>query len=362
MICLRDYVGPYRGCDAPPAAFSGLYLDQLPGIDFQNIDQVATADQVDWAGLWDDLQTTALDTFREDVIEEFSKRYMLKQITQSVDLGKGIDTSHLTAPVGGTDYGLLVETTLDSSSQFSQSSLMNVYFETVSFYYVGATSPAVFTIDIKDADTNVTLYTTTVSNAVQGWNTVRLEQEFDSNRIYVFVSGNFTDYAKKDITNFQLDFYGNTLFGGWNGTNLGLYWGGWGCGARIRGVTKDGSTVSPGTNTFGVSAEISSRCSFDKIVCGNKRHFASVWQHCLAIELLNYRINSTRLNRWTTINKDQAVKLQSLYTLKYRGGIDKDTGLTYPGKLRSSIESIKLNLYDCCITSNDYMQFIESKV
>ena len=92
MECLIDSIGPFTGCNAPTPLFN-MYLSQLPGIEFANIDQIASADQITWTGLWNDLQSTTAISFREDVVAEFAKRYQLKQIVQTVDLGKNIDVA-----------------------------------------------------------------------------------------------------------------------------------------------------------------------------------------------------------------------------------------------------------------------------
>ncbi len=340
-----------------------MYLDQLPGIEIANIDGIADAEQLTYVGVWNDLQATTADTFREDVIAEFGKRYLLKQITQTVDLDKGIDITALTAP-NGDQFGLLFETS-QQGDQCACSNLQDIYIQAVNFYWSGTNGSPSLTITAQDADQGTVLYTTTIV-AVPGWNQVWVDMQFSTRRMYLFASGNFDNYVRLDLSQFNLNDFGtqNAYFG--NGAGNAWQWynfGGCGCQARVNGVeyTSASNLGVTGPNSFGLSAVFSTRCSFDSIVCANKKHFASAWQHCLAIELLNYRINSSRLNRWTTINKQQAIDLQKLYTLKYRGGIDKDTGLSYPGKLQNAIESIILNDADCCLQSNDYLIWREAR-
>ena len=143
-------------------------------------------------------------------------------------------------------------------------------------------------------------------------------------------------------------------------------YGGCGCQTRLNGVsyTTVGNSSQKATNTYGMSAVFSTRCSWDSIVCTNKRHFATAWQHCLAIEFLNYRLNSSRLNRWTTTDLAQAEKLRDLLVMKYRGGIDSGTDtkkikLQYPGILQTAVSSYTINDYDCCIKSNSYILWKE---
>ncbi len=369
MNCLIDYVGLAQQCGYIPS-LSGMYLNQLPGIELKEVDEIANNDQKNFIGLWNDLQATAADTFREDVISEFGKRYLLKQITQTVDIGKQINTNNIvTTPQAEFQYGMLIETYMGWQSMVAQSNLLKIFIQELNFYCNEPTYPSV-TITFQDADTNTVISTLNVANPVTGWNNIPLDMEFDARRLYVFVSGNMTSYAQLDLGLFNLNNFGGVWSnrGGFGfGLTNGLWfnWGnGCGCQSRINGVVFENSTniANVGTNTFGLSAVLSSQCSFDTIVCNNKKRFASAWQHCLAIELMNYRINSSRLNRWTTIDLVQAKKLQALLTLKYRGGTDKDTGLNYPGKLQSVATGIVLNDNDCCLKNNDFFIATEAKL
>jgi hypothetical protein len=338
-----------------------MYLDSLPGIEIANIDGVASEQQLNFLGIWNDLQTTTVDTFREDVIQEFGKRYLLKQITQTVDLGKQIDINSLSAPVAGHQYGTLIETS-QQGTHFAASNLQDIYIQTVNFFWSGSNSVPSLTLVITDADLGEILYTMTVGNAVPGWNQIWVDRQFSVRRLYIFISGNFDNYVKLDLSQFRLDNFTN-LDWGFSGTQLYFSWFGAGCQARVRAVdhTVANNTDTISTNTFGVSVVMSIRCSYDTIVCSNRKHFASAWQHCLAIELLNYRLNSSRLNKWTTILKEQAQALQTIFIHKYRGGVDLKTGLEYPGKLQLAVTSIALNDADCCLKPNDALMWAETK-
>lgn len=356
MECLRDTISPFNGCGAPTPTY-GKYLSSLPGIEFANIDQIATADQVTWVGVWQDLQDTCVDTFSEDIITEFGKRYQLRQITQSVDLGQTIDTTDLTAVQAGITTGILIEL-MEQGGQCIGSNLMGMYVQTILFYWQGANPNPTLTLTFKDADLLTDEYTVTPTGIVSGWNTILIDRNFSAKRLYVLASGNFDDYVKLDLSLFNLDNFGG--YSAWGYSNLGYlnfalsY-----CGiqSRINGVSfNSGTNVgTKGINTFGMSMIYSTKCSWDAVVCANKAHFLSAWQHRLAIELMNYRINTSRINRWVTIDKKQAQELQKLFAEKYYGG-----GVYPVGKLQNAVESIVVNDADGCIKSNDYLIWKES--
>jgi len=352
MNCLLDSVSPFYGCNAP-VPISGMYLSNLPGIEFANIDGIANADEVTWSGVWSDLQASTKDTFKDDVISEFAKRYMLKQITQSVDLGKTINTSNLTAPVANTTNGLLLEM-MEQGGQCIGSNLQGMYIQTINFYYEGTNPTPAFTLTFKDADLLNVELTIVATNVVPGWNQVWVDSYFNAKRMYVLASGNFDNYVELDLSLFNLDNFGGYQWGS-NFQYLYYSYGTCGIQTRINGCSYNSATNTAISqmNTYGMSAVMSTRCSWDTVVCNNKRQFFSAWQHCLAIELLNYRINSSRVNRWTSIDKKQAVELQKLFTIKYRGGSFES--VSYPGKLRQAIESTTINSGDGCIRANDFI-------
>jgi len=363
MECMKDTVGAFQGCNAPIPLFN-MWLSQLPGIEFSNIDQIANADQVDWQGVWNDVQNTAVDTFREDIIEEFGKRYLLNQIMQTVDLGKGIDETNTTLPIANTYNGILAET-MEQFNQCTCSNLQLMYIQSVNFFWQGTNIAPDFTLVFKNADTLEVEKQIIVSTATPGWNNILVDTNFNAKRLYVYASGNFDTYVEQDISQFFLNNFGGWN-GGWSASNNYLWfsYGNYGCQSRIRGLVYNEltNTASTGTNTFGLSIIFSTKCSWDTVVCNNKKHFASAWQHRLAIELINYRRNTSRINRWMTIDARQADKLQRLFNIKLFGGTDPDTGTKYPGKLQSSVTSLVLDPNDGCIKCNDYLIWREARL
>lgn len=72
MDCLKNYIG-ISGCGwVPPVpiapevladVFSGLYINQLPGISLKSIEKLADEEQKNFLGVWEDVQTRALLKF-----------------------------------------------------------------------------------------------------------------------------------------------------------------------------------------------------------------------------------------------------------------------------------------------------------
>jgi hypothetical protein len=62
MSCLTDYIG-LRGCSSDVEPESGLFVNTLPGITMEMIDKSATADQITYRNLWNDVQDEAWNEF-----------------------------------------------------------------------------------------------------------------------------------------------------------------------------------------------------------------------------------------------------------------------------------------------------------
>lgn len=62
---------------------------------------------------------------------------------------------------------------------------------------------------------------------------------------------------------------------------------------------------------------LSKRCDYEDMICDNLEYLASAWRYLLGNQLMLYRIHSTRLNRFTTVDKKQAEELAAYYQVEY---------------------------------------------
>lgn len=77
MQCFTDYIGLSLCAGAYEVPASGIYINSLPGLSIESIDKVADQEQVNYMGVWADVQTNALQQFRLDVMAEIRKCYEL---------------------------------------------------------------------------------------------------------------------------------------------------------------------------------------------------------------------------------------------------------------------------------------------
>lgn len=77
MTCFNDYIGLSLCAGAYESPASGIYINSLPGLSMESLDKIADQEQINYLGVWDDVQANALPEFKVDVMAEIQKCYQL---------------------------------------------------------------------------------------------------------------------------------------------------------------------------------------------------------------------------------------------------------------------------------------------
>lgn len=336
FTCLEDWIG-IRGCSGA-SSDSGLYLNDLPGIELRMIDEVANEDQVNFSGVWTEIQNRALARFSTDVISAFSKKYRLKTLTQGIDIGKYIDTTLTTA--SGSQYrGFILELN-NADNTLVRSNLQTIYIQKLSIYLASAVDTE---LKVYDLDLGEQLWAYSLTGSA-GWNDVNVNETFTAQRL-------FCCYTANNVTSVELDI--NDL------QHCGCFCN---CDADITGAYSSSTTpttITEGHNSFGLTGVFSVQCKYDNLVCNNREVFTQPLLYCLGIEFMTEVIYSSRLNRWTTTDAKKAKMLRQEFEAKYKGGQIDDGGIVmnYSGELTTAIDGISLNLADCCLECNQPIMY-----
>lgn len=94
-----------------------------------------------------------------------------------------------------------------------------------------------------------------------------------------------------------------------------------------RGVWNDVQTFALAQFRLDVIAELNKcyklnrDCDYDAMICENVDELLLAWKYLLGVSLLLFRLNSDRLNRWTTIGRDEAKELQAFYQVQYEAAL-----------------------------------------
>jgi hypothetical protein len=337
LNCLVDHIG-IEGCsqDTP---VSGLYINRLPGIELEALDKIATQDQENFQGVWNDIQERSVRRFRNEAVKMFSKRYKLKTITQSVDVEKKIDTGSTTA--SGTDYrGYVLELNRESDD-YVASNLQSIYVQTLPLYLSGAVNT---TVKIFDLDTETQLFSLAVTGAA-GWNTVRVDETFTARRLYVVYDATNVTSVEQDITKLkQAVLYNGSEHHCLCYGNINL---------EIRGASStiaDKYNITFGEDTFGLSGVFSVLCSFDSLICNNLSVFETPLWYLEAAEFCFERRFTSRLNKYTLFNKEKAKELETEYEERFMS------------ELETVIDGISLDLNDQCLVCNAVIRQTDARV
>lgn len=353
LNCLKNWI-LVQGCTTSTPD-SGLFINQLPGIELEMIDSLADEQQVDFNGVYDDIQERAVRRLKTDVNAEFKKRHFLKNITESIDMGRLIDTTSITA-LGGEYRGVTL--TLDRQDEnFAYSNLQTIRVQEVSLFF---NINAATTIKVFDLETGTELFTKAVAApGSTGFQTITILQEFTSREIFIGYDATLLSSVEQDLKKLK-----NAVNRRQDGCNFFcISCDGGNRNAEIRGAlaTIDTNIVESdltlGDNSFGLSVKWSVVCSFDTFVCNNKEAFSRALWLLLGIEMMMERQHSSRLNEFTAFDRNKAKELWKKYEIEYRGGTIDD--ISYEGELFMALDAIELNDTDYCLECNSEVRIME---
>lgn len=331
MNCLIDFIG-LHSCKASEPE-SGLFINSLPGINLENIDKLADAEQVTYKKVWEDVQLRAVKKLNSAVVNDFSSRYRMKMATEIVNLGKTVNTSaNQTAPTA--EYrGFSIELD-DANSGTAPSVFQSIHIQNLDLYLKVAQNPV--TIKIVDLDNGEELKVISLNGQV-GWNRIAVNESFDRFRVGVIYECSTISSPFSGLP------WDNDLSCNCVCTDF------CGCCSVVKGIKGTSLTAfEQENNTFGMSGVFTVKCSFDNLVCNSKETFATALFYLLGHELMIERMFTDRLNRFTTVDKAKAKEMSEYF------------GKEYSKELSQAIDGINLNLSDCCLECNAPIQKVTS--
>lgn len=332
MNCLIDFIG-ILGC-GQSAPDSGLYVNSLPGISLESIDNIANSEQVTYASVWNDVQQRAQARFKTRVLSAFRKRFTdsvtVSGVKQTFDLGREIDIDTVTnasAQLRGFYIDLEPNNGNVLNPKIVGSNLRQINLQSVSIYMLAAVTATIYIIDV---DANKILDTLTLDSGdvtVDAFNLINVNESYNCNRLLVAYNATAIDSVSQD----------------WYSAFIGLEVSG------VSTVSTSDYTVTDTDDTFGLTGIFTVGCAFDNIVCNNKSHFAAAWLYILGEELMIERLFSERVN-WITNDKEQAEKLKNYFSLQF------------DDELQSAIDGISINMQDSCIECAEAYQTREARL
>ncbi len=356
LNCLKDHIG-VEGCTTTTPN-SGIFVNQLPGIELKMLDKIANEDQSDFNGVYDDIQERTVRRLKSDINTFFEKQsYKLKTAVQDFWMGHLIDTASTTP--AGTDYrGIQLELNVETDD-FVPSNLQVFAIQSIDLYF---TSTNGTTIKVFDLDTGEELFSQVVAApSVIGWTTINIYQEFTARRIFIAYDATLLASVLMDTTDMENATLDESC--GCHRVHFSADFLCDDCGATLEGASATiaaPTTITEGDNAFGFAVRWRVDCSFDRWICDNREIFTTALWYLLGAETTFERIYSSRLNEFTMFDKEKAQELNTLYEAKYQGGTVND--IIHRGELPMVLEGINLNQSDCCLMCSAAVMMVDARV
>lgn len=62
-------------------------------------------------------------------------------------------------------------------------------------------------------------------------------------------------------------------------------------------------------------------CDYENLICENKSRLITAWKYLLGNQLMQFRLYTVRLNRFTTVDLKQAAELRDFYAVEYENAL-----------------------------------------
>ena len=308
MDCLTGYIG-LKGCTEEQPG-SGLWLNTLPGIPAALLTQIANADQVTAKNVKRDIEITAQSQLLSDVTTAFNDRYRMRSIARVMDLGMGIDTASPLA-FAALYRGFSIDPQNDLCEGYVKSTLLGISVDEIKFYVssieAGATD---VTVQVRNLDLGTTLLTTIIpiADVTTGWNTVAINRVFDLCHLAFVI-----DHT--DINTYELPL--SEKLSGVFSDCLCQCTGCDGCTGKIQGISIDGATESFTDYSYGVTASVSLTCSYEGLICTNKKTFARALWYLEGHHTMFHAMYTPSFSRYNTVDRDKTQGLMDEYFARY---------------------------------------------
>jgi hypothetical protein len=337
MDCFKGYIG-MRGCASTEPA-SGMFINDLEGINFENVERISDGDQRTYVNVWEDVENRGLRKFTNLLTSYFRTKYRLKKLLDRYYFGQyRLETT--TAPaieLRGIEINLNPDQTDAEISPFI----------TFQFTHLQFWADADATIDFKiiDPESREELWGESIDVVAGKWNDIKAQftaPALQFTRRIVFV------YDATAVESADTPLSQDT--GSDDGCGCGCSISGC-CSAKIRGIKIDVATEAityDATNTFALRGFASLRCSYDGLLCANRDLFAVALWYYLGAEMMRERMHSSRINKFTTVDRNKAIELKNAFDEVWQK------------ELEVVVDAVDLNAENCCLECTPLVGYEET--
>lgn len=73
--------------------------------------------------------------------------------------------------------------------------------------------------------------------------------------------------------------------------------------------------------------KLNKTCVYNDLICDNVDELTLAWKYILGVWLMIFRLNSDRVNRWTTVDREHAKELKDFYQVEYERALKQGVQL-----------------------------------
>lgn len=321
MDCLKDYIG-IRHCSQEEPE-SGLYVNNLAGMSTELADKIANSEQVNFLGVWNDVQTVAHQRLEQD-FQMYLNQYMGTGFNKTI-----YQTQRLTKPRNyevleplSVYRGVYVYLPVSRFVKFDLKSIQMFIKDVQGGAFDGGFDDG-FDIDSSNLNAQLKIYDLQDEKLVhtidvvleQGLNTFDVNLQFDlgTDAIELFICIDTTKITTiKTHENLYNWYDGDCAYGNW------------------------GSVFSPATMPLaaspvyenigftgigqGIAIDAQVTCSIEQFLCENKKYLKTPLLYLLGSEMLTQKISSnigSRVNWFTHGNLEQTQNTRDIFEAEY---------------------------------------------
>lgn len=288
-MCLEKLIGLKGLCETS----EGLLINNLAGVDLKMISNLSNEEMGDYSEVWETVKANAIAQLKSDVLPHMGK-YIKQNVIQESSFSSYTSLAEQTTPQANY-VGVIIDYW---GTKFTQLYINDIRINLV--------STGTYTVKVFDTWTGLTLDTITFTG-VAGDNVVNVGKEYriDNNRKRILVA---IDATNLTAIQSRIDGSPQTILRG--------------AAVPVPTLPLYDNINTSNNRTGGLSVSFNIQCSIESFIC----QFQGLLKYALWYKtgsvLMDFRINSDRLNKYTLVKQDAAKELRATYEEKYLQQLD----------------------------------------
>jgi hypothetical protein len=313
-VDLTNYIG-LKNCNLPTPE-SGIYINELPGMSTELVDKIANSEQINFAGVWEDVQKNAIRRLKDDAINQMYEYIKFNSIIYQTRRLVKSQVNALVPVIRSNAYAGVYQ--MVPESKYAEYYLKGVW--------VYSSQIVTTTVKVWDVNDGTELYADSV-DLVVGLNYVSIEETFNLKYrvLEMFIGVDVSNFDSIQTMNDYYYWYNNDMAC----AQSALGYGGQRGFFQFYPATYDTGTTLQYSNIIktgigrGVTVDAEIRCSIDQFLYDNRKFLETAFLYLLGAEMLLHKVSSPRLNFYTASNLEQTEQNRLTFEGRYRSNLKR---------------------------------------